>query len=63
MQEIANKEKLLNRSICSIDGKKIKIALQKSYDLEIKLKSYSSLNSKILLKKMLIDVCNLANAA
>lgn len=43
--------------------KKIKFILQETYNIEIKIKSSSILNKKILLKKLLIDVCNLANAA
>lgn len=43
--------------------KKLNIILKETYNIETKIKSNSSLNKKIVLKKMLIDLCNLANAA
>ena len=33
------------------------------YEAEIKIKTTSLINKNILLKKLLIDICNLANAA
>ena len=42
--------------------KKIKTALNHTFKLEIRLKSNSILDKNILLKKLLIDICNLANA-
>ncbi len=33
------------------------------YEAEIKIKTTSSINKNILLKKLLVDICNLANAA
>ena len=36
--------------------------LKETYNLEFKLKSNSSINYNLLIKKLLIDVCNLANA-
>lgn len=42
---------------------KLNSILNETYNIEIKIKSSSILNKKILLKKLLIDVCNLANAA
>tara|TARA_B100001063_G_scaffold245355_1_gene280829 strand:- start:1480 stop:2466 length:987 start_codon:yes stop_codon:yes gene_type:complete len=42
--------------------KKIKRALNHTFKLEIRLKSNSILDKNILLKKLLIDICNLANA-
>lgn len=41
---------------------KIKEALNKTYKLELKLKTNSSFNHVTLLKKLLVDICNLANA-
>lgn len=42
--------------------KKIRIVLQKLYDFEIILKSNGNINKNILIKKLLIDVCYLANS-
>ena len=42
---------------------KINKALKVIYDTEVKTKTNSDLNKKILLKKLLVDICNLANAA
>jgi DNA polymerase-3 subunit delta len=42
--------------------KKILIILQKLYDFEIILKSSGNINKNILIKKLLIDVCYLANS-
>ena len=42
---------------------KLNRALTITYDCELRIKSNSDINQKILLKKLIIDVCNLANAA
>ncbi len=42
--------------------KKIKTALQNTYNLEIKLKSSSNIDKTILIKKFIIDVCVSANS-
>ena len=42
--------------------KKIQIILKKIFDLEIILKSSSNINKNLLIKKLLIDVCYLANS-
>ena len=42
---------------------KIKKVLEKTYDLEIKIKSNPIINKDILLKKLLVDVCQLANVS
>lgn len=42
---------------------KINKALSITYDCELRIKTTSEINKKIILKKLLIDVCNLANAA
>lgn len=41
---------------------KIKNVLKQTYNLELKLKSNSLINSQILIKKLLIDICVLANS-
>ena len=41
--------------------KKIKKVLNKCYDLEINIKSNSIINKNILLKKLLLDICEQAN--
>ena len=43
--------------------KKINQALEQSFQTEIKIKSNSIINKTILIKKLLVDICNLANAA
>ena len=43
--------------------KKLKLALEKTYDVEIKIKSNIDLNKETIFKKFLIDICSLANAA
>ena len=42
--------------------KKISNILQTTVDLEIQFKSQSILNKNILVKKLLVDICNVANA-
>ena len=42
---------------------KIIKALSITYDCEMRIKTTSEINKNIILKKLLIDVCNLANAA
>lgn len=42
--------------------KKIKEATQKIYDIEIKSKSSSDINKNILIKKLMLDICLLANS-
>ncbi len=44
------------------DRKKINEALNKTYELELLIKSNSSINRQLLMKKLLIDICNIANA-
>ena len=43
--------------------KKLNNALKKSYSAEIIIKSNSIINNELIIKKLLVDVCNLANAA
>ena len=42
--------------------KKIEEILKKTYDLEIKIKSNSSLNKDLLLKKLVLEICVSANS-
>ena len=42
---------------------KLNKALIKTYDAEIKIKSSASINKNIFFKNLIIDICNLANAA
>ena len=41
---------------------KLKIAITKTYDAEIFIKSNSEINKNLLIKKLLLDICLLANA-
>ena len=43
--------------------KKLNIALEKTYETEIKLKTNAELNKNLLIKKLIVDVCNLASAS
>ena len=43
------------------DLKKLNLALKKNYELELKVKSNSTINKDILIKKILLDICLLAN--
>ena len=45
------------------NANKIKNILNKTYNLEIDIKTNSNINKKILIKKLLIDICDLANAS
>ena len=44
------------------DTNKIRNILAKTHHIEIQIKSNSIINKKILLKKLVLDVCNLANS-
>ena len=44
------------------DKKKIKIILKKTYNIEKKIKSNSFINKNILVKKLILDICECANA-
>jgi DNA polymerase III delta subunit len=41
---------------------KIKKILNKSYDLEIKVKSDPTIKKNVLIKKLIVDICEVANA-
>ena len=45
------------------DTKKIRKILSKTYNVEVKIKSNSIIEKNILIKKLIIDMCNLANAS
>lgn len=45
------------------DKKKIKLMMKATYEIEIKAKTNSLINNQILIKKLLIDLCELANAS
>ena len=41
---------------------KLKTAIVKTYNAEIVIKSNSEINKNLLIKKLLLDICLLANA-
>ena len=41
---------------------KLIVALKKTYELEVKIKSNTEINKDILIKKLLLDICLIANA-
>ena len=45
-----------------MDGKKIKFMLNETYSLEIKIKTAAIINKEVLLRKLVIDICDLPNA-
>ena len=45
------------------DEKKLKSIIKNTYEIEIKMKSATSINTNILIKKLLVDLCELANAS
>ena len=40
----------------------IKFVLEKTYSLELSIKTNATINKDILIKKLLVDICDLANA-
>ena len=42
--------------------RKIKLIMKKTYDLEIKIKSGLSIKIDLLLKKLILDICIIANS-
>ena len=54
---------IISEQLKKWNEKKIKIALKETYNLEINLKSKTALSKKIIVKKLIVDICNLANAA
>ena len=45
------------------NSKKINTVLKKSYDIELRLKSNSSINNNLLVKMLILNICQLANAS
>ena len=45
------------------EEKKINKAINMTYEIETTLKSKANINKQIILKKLIVDMCNLANAA
>jgi DNA polymerase-3 subunit delta len=45
------------------DLNKIRRVLNQTYSLELEIKSNSSVNHSVLMKKLLVDICDLANAS
>ena len=45
------------------DVKKINLALDNMFQLEVIIKTNSAFNKDILVKKTIVDICNLANAS
>ena len=43
------------------DGSKIRYALNKTYEMELRIKSDVDIDKKILIKKLLLDICLIAN--
>ena len=43
--------------------KKIKVMLNETYSLEKKIKSTALINKEVLLRKLVIDICDFANAS
>jgi len=41
---------------------KIKLILKKTYDLEVKIKSDALIEKNVLVKKLIVDMCNMANS-
>ena len=58
------KEKpLIKKQLLKWNTNKIKKVLNMTYNLEIEIKSNTQINKNILIKKLLIDICELANAS
>jgi DNA polymerase III subunit delta len=58
------KEKpILKRQLLKWNSKKIKKVQEATYNLEIEIKSNAEINKTLLIKKLLVDICELANAS
>ena len=44
------------------NSNKIKEILKHTYNLEVKIKSNSTINKEVLIRKLILDICNLANS-
>ena len=56
-----DKPKILEQ-IKKWDNKKINSALSKTYNVEIEIKSNSDIDKSIIMRQLLIDICEIANA-
>ena len=58
------KEKpILKRQLLKWNSKKIKKVQEATFNLEIEIKSNAEINKTLLIKKLLVDICELANAS
>lgn len=53
---------IINNQLKKWDENKIRNLLSSIYKIELQIKSSSMIDSKILIKKLLVDTCNLANS-
>ena len=53
---------ILKRQLLKWNSKKIKKVLEATYNLEVEIKSNGQTNKTLLIKKLLVDICELANA-
>ena len=53
---------IIIKQIKKLNLNKIKKILNKTYELEVKMKSNSVINKNVLVKKLLVDICALASA-
>ena len=54
---------IFKKQLLKWNSQKIKKILNITYDLEIEIKSNIQKNKDILIKKLLVDICELANAS
>ena len=54
---------ILKRQLLKWNSKKIKKVLEATYNLEVEIKSNGQTNKTLLIKKLLVDICELANAS
>ena len=45
------------------DQSKIRSLLEKTYDIEVKIKSNNQINKNLLIKNLIVDICESANAS
>ena len=56
-------KEIIIRQLKKWDLKKINKIIKKTFDLEVRLKSDSSINHHLLFKMLILDVCQQANAS
>jgi DNA polymerase III subunit delta len=54
---------ILKRQLLKWNSKKIKKVQEATYNLEVEIKSNGQTNKTLLIKKLLVDICELANAS